>query len=375
MAPRAVADAHVLLLHGEESFLVEEEAKRVLDAWRADPDADVPPVAQEELRRAAEELADRRTRSLALLEGLLAQTRRAEDEADLAARRLEDAEGELAAQAERHADAQEQLAAAGSQHAESVRAYLNAPGELDVPDPQGALDALADWIDTLSGPSPARSAVGATAQAATAAHAAEQAALDAAIAEARARRDESRRELAELEAGGQQPPAAPSTRDEPARATLPGAPLWRLVDFADDATADQRAGIEAALEAAGLLDAWITPEGTALGADTHDVLLVPGPPAASPSLADLLRPAAGLADPRAAAVPEQTVARLLAGIALAHPDDPCPDNARADSAEHPTWICTDGRFRNGPAHGAWAKPAAQYIGESAREARASSRRL
>jgi len=36
MAPRAVADAHVLLLHGEESFLVEEEAKRVLDAWRAD---------------------------------------------------------------------------------------------------------------------------------------------------------------------------------------------------------------------------------------------------------------------------------------------------------------------------------------------------
>jgi DNA polymerase-3 subunit delta len=32
--PRAVADPRVLLLHGEESFLVEEEAKRVLDAWR-----------------------------------------------------------------------------------------------------------------------------------------------------------------------------------------------------------------------------------------------------------------------------------------------------------------------------------------------------
>ena len=36
MAPRAVSDARVLLLHGEESFLVEEEAKRVLDAWRAE---------------------------------------------------------------------------------------------------------------------------------------------------------------------------------------------------------------------------------------------------------------------------------------------------------------------------------------------------
>jgi DNA polymerase III delta subunit len=36
MAPRAVSDPRVLLLHGEESFLVEEEAKRMLDAWRAE---------------------------------------------------------------------------------------------------------------------------------------------------------------------------------------------------------------------------------------------------------------------------------------------------------------------------------------------------
>ena len=36
MPPRAVADPRVLLLHGEESFLAEEEAKRVLDAWRSE---------------------------------------------------------------------------------------------------------------------------------------------------------------------------------------------------------------------------------------------------------------------------------------------------------------------------------------------------
>ena len=36
MPPRAVADPRVLLLHGEESFLVEEEAKRVLDTWRTE---------------------------------------------------------------------------------------------------------------------------------------------------------------------------------------------------------------------------------------------------------------------------------------------------------------------------------------------------
>jgi DNA polymerase III subunit delta len=36
MAPRAVSDPRVLLLHGDESFLVEEEAKRVLEAWRTE---------------------------------------------------------------------------------------------------------------------------------------------------------------------------------------------------------------------------------------------------------------------------------------------------------------------------------------------------
>jgi DNA polymerase-3 subunit delta len=36
MSPRAGGDPRVLLLHGEESFLVEEEAKRVLDAWKAE---------------------------------------------------------------------------------------------------------------------------------------------------------------------------------------------------------------------------------------------------------------------------------------------------------------------------------------------------
>jgi DNA polymerase III delta subunit len=36
MPPRAVADPRVVLLHGEESFLAEEEAKRVLEAWRTE---------------------------------------------------------------------------------------------------------------------------------------------------------------------------------------------------------------------------------------------------------------------------------------------------------------------------------------------------
>lgn len=42
---------------------------------------------------------------------------------------------------------------------------------------------------------------------------------------------------------------------------LPGAPLWQLVDFAPALPAAHRAGLEAALMGAGLLDAWVTPDG------------------------------------------------------------------------------------------------------------------
>ena len=36
MPPKSVADPRLLVLHGEETFLVEEEARRVLDRWRQD---------------------------------------------------------------------------------------------------------------------------------------------------------------------------------------------------------------------------------------------------------------------------------------------------------------------------------------------------
>lgn len=40
-----------------------------------------------------------------------------------------------------------------------------------------------------------------------------------------------------------------------------GAPLWQLVDFHPDVHGASRAGIEAVLQAAGLSDAWVTPDG------------------------------------------------------------------------------------------------------------------
>ncbi|MCX5182543.1 hypothetical protein [Streptomyces sp. NBC_00268] len=110
------------------------------------------------------------------------------------------------------------------------------------------------------------------------------------------------RELAELEAGGQRGPDAPRTRTADHRSRVPGAPLWRLVDFREEFPDGQRAALEAALEAAGLLDAWVLPSGVALDAEAHDVLLEPAGPLPPTSLAQALRPAVDHGDPRASAV-------------------------------------------------------------------------
>ncbi|XSC42457.1 hypothetical protein ACF1BQ_029100 [Bradyrhizobium sp. RDT10] len=58
------------------------------------------------------------------------------------------------------------------------------------------------------------------------------------------------------------------------------------------------------------------------------------------------------------AVPAALVERLLSGIA-------CTDD---DPADIEAWVAPDGRFRLAALVGAWAKPAAVYIGHAARAA-------
>src|SRR5699024_12251072 len=82
-------------------------------------------------------------------------------------------------------------------------------------------------------------------------------------------------EQQQLQAGREAPPPPPPTR-EADRTAQPGAPLWQLVDFADDVPAAERAGIEAALQASGLLDAWLTPAGELLDPHTRDSWLQAG---------------------------------------------------------------------------------------------------
>ena len=154
------------------------------------------------------------------------------------------------------------------------------------------------------------------------------------------------------------PPAPPTrTADRAGRA---GAPLWRCVDWAASTYADQ-GRIEAALQAAGLLDAWLSPDG-GVSIDGHDTFAVPGIPA-SRSLAQVLVPGNAAPDGEFPdgknAVPPQQVAALLNSIAYCDSD--------AASSAHPSAIGADGTWKLGAAHGSYAKDAAQYLGATARE--------
>jgi uncharacterized protein (TIGR02680 family) len=226
-----------------------------------------------------------------------------------------------------------------------------------------ALDALAEWVVAMDGDNPGRRALQIAQQRATERLAERNALLasrrQSLASEVSALEDERAR----LEAGVDATPPLPYTRSPDARHARKGAPLWHLVDFRDSVTERERAGLEAALEASGLLDGWVTPDGRIQSSDgeaiLNDTQLVVRRRQPNP-LADWLTASMPGDSPVTAAVVEQ----VLSSIACS-PEDP-PDTE--------AWVSPDGRFRLGTLVGAWTKPAAAYIGHAARTA-ARARRL
>ncbi|MER5782831.1 TIGR02680 family protein [Streptomyces mobaraensis] len=313
-------------------------------------------LPEEPSREATEEAMDRRQRTLAHVEQLAVLADRAADLRRAATQRLDEAESDLAVADEARQSAEETVSAAGQALLDAVRRHVAECHELAYEDPVGVLDELQEWTRHLEGPCPARAHASRAHRAASERLADQAAGLTQGKAALRMRIKDAEGELTALVTGGQRGPQAPYTRDPVLREHAEGAPLWRLVDFRDELGDADRAGLEAALEASGLLDAWVRPDGTALGADGHDVLLAPRTgPAPGPTLADALRPAVDHGDPRAAAVAETRVARLLTAIGLGE------EGGAAD------WVAADGRFRVGALAGRWAKPTAEYVGEGARE--------
>ncbi|WP_033354787.1 SbcC/MukB-like Walker B domain-containing protein [Kitasatospora aureofaciens] len=158
--------------------------------------------------------------------------------------------------------------------------------------------------------------------------------LDDAIAEAK--RSEAR-------------PGQPAWR--PSRANRAGAPLWALVNFAGHLPEDEAGRLEGALLTAGLLDAWVSPDGEL---SAGDVCLVATTVPKGPTLADLLVPDAH------GPLPAELVQQVLAGIQVVeHGEQPAAGQAA---------FAKDGTVHLGPLIAqspmGWIP---RYIGATARE--------
>jgi uncharacterized protein (TIGR02680 family) len=148
------------------------------------------------------------------------------------------------------------------------------------------------------------------------------------------------------------PPEPNWLRDS--RVGLAGAPLWQLVDFRDSVSEQQQACVEAALEGAGLLDAWVHPDGRVIDDARRDVTLQANSSGGGPvssTVAEVLRPDL----PDGCAVSGAVIESLLACIGM-------------DSDHTEVGVTRDGRWRSGPAEGRTEKERAQYIGATARAA-------
>ncbi|MBS9373013.1 TIGR02680 family protein [Rhodococcus sp. B50] len=167
--------------------------------------------------------------------------------------------------------------------------------------------------------------------------------------DARIAREHLVREQAALEAAGEGPEQAPW------HVRTDGVPLWRAVEFVGTLGDDDRAGIEAALLAAGFLTATVDGEGR-LRALGGQVLVSPrGEPPAQP-LSTVLRP-----DPDAG-VPLPAINAVLNTIGF--------EDATAVAS-----VSRDGRWHNGVLRGRHTAETPRCVGRAAREAATAARRV
>ena len=155
-----------------------------------------------------------------------------------------------------------------------------------------------------------------------------------------------------------QPPPVPCGPAE--RAGRPGAAFFQLVAFRPGLPHGQRTGLEAALQASGLLNAWVTPDGKITDPGLQDLLADPGaaPPGTRTdgTLSAVLIPELQNDCP----VATNVVAQLLASVGLT--DRP------VTAAPSGLAVSLTGRWRAGNLVGFWAKETAEYVGASTREA-------
>ena len=157
--------------------------------------------------------------------------------------------------------------------------------------------------------------------------------------------------------------APPASDLRPAsREGRPGAPLWRLIRFADGLDEARAAAVEGALYGAGLLTAWVHPDPAltqeALAASEADGYLLPGAP-----VAGRRSPTSSIPEDAGDIAPA-VVAAVLHSIALT-------DDLTAATAVPA--ISAKAQFTYGVTAGARPKEAPEYIGTTNRANRRRAR--
>ncbi|ABW13365.1 conserved hypothetical protein [Parafrankia sp. EAN1pec] len=349
---------------------------------------DGPPVERVEeassaARRAAEDVTRRREDAVKLVAGLITADRRAQERAADRRRERDEARSVLDGATEAVAGAEAARETAAAAFVDAARRHLEGAEQLRLTTLDDVLAAVAYWLDGFDGDSPLVAAVTGRARELENEFGAADQRLRTAVGEAQARVGILTTERRALAEGARLSPPAPPTRAAD-RDGRPGAPLWQLIEPREAGPTPapalsaspplgpaEIAGLEAALEASGLLDAWLCPDGRLLAPGTHDVAIVADGAGAGRvgdhHLGAVLCPAVDRSDPAAAAVPDAIVAAVLARVGYVPADTSGVVDPDAVDRVGDTWVAADGRFRVGRLRGSWTKPAACYLGHAARE--------
>ncbi|MGW5876399.1 TIGR02680 family protein [Nocardiopsis terrae] len=206
-------------------------------------------------------------------------------------------------------------------------------------------------------------------------------AVDPLLEELRARRDVAVNEEGQLsdelaDLAARRARNADSAPERPAWATYPrpeedGVPFHLAVDFADGLSLREQAGLEAALEASGLLAGWIRADGSLHDPGSRDLIVTPARTAKGRTLLDVLVPVP--APDRS--VHHDNLRALLASVALHSEDAQTPAGADDTEAKHRrdssvatvSSMSLSGGWRLGVASGAHHKNEPEFIGEAARK--------
>jgi uncharacterized protein (TIGR02680 family) len=168
-----------------------------------------------------------------------------------------------------------------------------------------------------------------------------------------------------------------------------GAPFWRLVDFAPGLSDAEKAGLEAALSGAGILDAWVSPLATTTTEESLDTFLVPISRGQNTELSaqgygggtlrSVLQPDLGnehatdFEPVRAQGISTERIEAILQSIDLGSVG--LVDLASGQPNRHANGFRVDleGRFDLGLLHGRTSQDHAGFIGATARAARRKTR--